>query len=223
MIIGSHLFDELDYSRIACITGSLSAGKTRLAFEIPLHYWHQNFRVLSNARHNFVPLYDERKVITPWGPQDVRDLLYKKFVILDEGGSYIRKAAVASQIIRSAGKANYYVIFPGKRLPHADLQEMVIEPVFDFYTNFGIPAILWSYKINATKRYSRNFWQVFPALVHGTYSTLTSSAAIDEFEKKAENTVQWLAKMEGQDAGAAREAGLDGLADDLATLGAGLS
>ena len=34
MILGSRLFDELDQERIVCITGSLSGGKTRLAFDL---------------------------------------------------------------------------------------------------------------------------------------------------------------------------------------------
>ena len=52
-VLGSRLYDELDQERMICITGSLSGGKTRLAFDIALFYWRKGFRVFSNVPHNF--------------------------------------------------------------------------------------------------------------------------------------------------------------------------
>jgi hypothetical protein len=204
MIIGSRLFDELDQERIICITGSLSGGKTRLAFDIALFYWRRGYRVFSNVPHNF----------ENWTGEQRYDL-WKSFVIIDEGGEYVRQAKVASSITRSAGKANYYAIFAGKRLPHKNLQDIIIRPRFDFYQNFGIPLILWRGVVNADEKYKFVFWQVLPQLVHGTYSTRTSSGGIEEVFARAARTVDLLAEMEGQQAGQQTEAGFGGLADDL--------
>jgi len=125
MILGTRLYDELDQERIICITGSLSGGKTRLAFDIALFYWRRGWRVMSNVPHNF----------ENWMGREEFDL-YKSFVIIDEGGEYVRQAKVASLVTRSAGKANYYAVFAGKRLPHKNLQDIVIKPRFDFYQKY---------------------------------------------------------------------------------------
>ncbi|MBI3167257.1 MAG: hypothetical protein HYZ22_02180 [Chloroflexi bacterium] len=213
MILGSRLFDELDQERIICITGSLSGGKTRLAFDIALFYWRRGWRVMSNVPHNF----------ENWTSVETYDL-FKTFVIIDEGGEYVRQSKVASAITRSAGKANYYAIFAGKRLPHKNLQDIVIRPRFDFYQNYGIPLILWRAVVNADEKYKFVFLQALPQLVHGTYSTRTSSGGIEDVFARAERTVKILAEMEGQEAGQQTEAGYTGLADDLAeTFGSGLS
>jgi hypothetical protein len=204
MILGSRIFDELDYERIVCIGGSLSAGKTRLAFDLALPYWRKGYRVRSNVPHNFVDLDNAKG-----------KLLYKTFCILDEGGEYVREQLVASSITRSAGKADYYAIFSGKRLPHKMMQGMIISPRFDFYVNFGIPAILWSANVKAEKNYKFLFWQVFPQLVHGTYSTLTSSGGIEEFIKQAQSTMDDLARREGQEAGRAVAGTVIGFYDDI--------
>jgi len=204
MILGSRLYDELDQERIINITGSLSGGKTRLAFDLALYYWRKGFRIVSNVPHNF----------TNWTGVTSYDL-FKTFLIIDEGGEYVRQAKVASAITRSAGKANYYAVFAGKRLAHKNLQDIVIRPRFDFYQNYGIPLILWRAKVNADESYKFSFWQFMPSLVHGTYSTKTSSGGIEDIFARAERTVQILASMEGQEAGKQTEAGLSGFADDL--------
>jgi len=204
-ILNSRLYDELDQERIICITGSLSGGKTRLAFDIALFYWRRGFRVFSNVPHNF----------NHWMGQGDFDL-FKTYVVIDEGGEYVRQAKVASLITRSAGKANYYAVFAGKRLPHKNLQDIVIRPRFDFYQNYGIPVILWKAKVNADENYKFSFWQVFPSRIHGTYSTKTSSGGIEDIFSRASRTVERLAQMEGQEAGQQVEAGYTGLADDLA-------
>jgi hypothetical protein len=213
MILGSRLFEELDQERIICITGSLSGGKTRLAFDLALFYWRRGYRVFSNVPHNF----------KNWTGVETYDL-FKSYVIIDEGGEYVRSSKLASAVTRSAGKANYYAIFAGKRLPHKNLQDIVIRPRFDFWQNYGIPLILWRAVVNADEKYKFVFFQAFPSLVHGTYSTRTSSGAIEDISSRALRTVELLAKMEGQTAGESLEAGYTGLADDLAEgLGQGLS
>ena len=207
-ILGERLFNELDQERYICITGSLSGGKSRLAFDIALHYWRQGFRVLANVPHNFIDTDLTR-------PDE--GMLYRSYCVIDEGGEYIRTAKLSSLITRSAGKADYYVVFAGKRLPHKELQGIIIKPRFDFYQNYGIPVILWRALVNATEKYKFPFWQVFPSAIHGTYSTRTSSGGVENFISRAALTVQHLAAMEGQEAGQQAEAGFAGLADDLSS------
>ena len=202
-IFGEHIFNEIDTERIICITGVLSGGKTRLAFDLALPYWRKGYRVISNVPHNFS------------GDQG-QPHLFNSFCILDEGGEYVRKAKTASMLTRSAGKANYYGIFSGKRLPHKELQGIVIRPRFDFYSNFGLPLILWTARIFSDVPYKISFIQYFPQALHGTYSTLSSSGGIEAILARAENTVNILAQMEGHEAGTQDEAGLLGFADDLA-------
>lgn len=205
MILGSRLFEELDQERMICITGSLSGGKTRLAFDIALFYWRRGYRVFSNTVHNF----------DNWtGVEGYH--LFKSFVVVDEPGEYVRQSKAASVITRSAGKADYYAIFAGKRLPHKNLQDIVIRPRFDFYQNYGIPLILWRAVVNADEKYKFVFLQAFPQLVHGTYSTRSSSGGIEDIFARAQRTVEILAESEGQEAGIQQEAGYGGLADDLA-------
>lgn len=205
-ILNDRVFNELDQERILCITGALSGGKSRLAFDIALHYWRMNFRVLSNVPHNFVH-----------NGEDDFDL-FKTFNIIDEGGEYVRAQKLASAITRSAGKANYYMVFAGKRLPHKELQQIIIKPRFDFWQNYGIPLILWRAHVNCDEKYKFPVWQYLPQNLHGTYSTLTSSGGIEQIIARAENTVVKLARMEGQTAGASIDAGIGGFADDLASL-----
>ncbi len=206
MILGERLFHELQDERMACIEGSLSAGKTRLSFDIALSFWRRGYRVLSNIPHNYKGVKPHTKA----------NLLHRTFVILDEGGEYIREQTIASQITRTAGKANYFILFPGKKLPHKNLQGMIIVPRFNFLANFGIPLILWRANVRASTKYHFNFWQIFPQLVHGTYSTKTSSGSIEPFMVMAQNTIELLAKEEGQQAGQAVAASLSGFYDDLA-------
>jgi len=212
MILGTRIFDELQDERSICITGALSGGKTRLGFDLALGYWRRGYRVFSNVPHNF-----DDWMISDENPDNPG--LFRSFCILDEGGEYVRQAKLASQITRSAGKADYYTLFTGKRLPHKDLVRIVVLPRFDFYRNFGIPAILWQAKImTAEPKYKFLFWQVFPQVIHGTYSTLSSSAGIENFVTRALVTVNLLARMEGHDAGVQQEAGASGLADDLSAF-----
>jgi len=214
MIIGDRIYNELDDERSICITGALSGGKTRLGFDLALRYWRLGYRVFANVPHNFDHLE---------GIDNTYDL-YRSFVVCDEGGEYVRKSLLASTITRSAGKADYYVLFTGKRLPHKELQRIIVMPRFDFYRNYGIPVIVWRAKIlSADPVYKFNFTQVFPQVLHGTYSTRSSSAGIDDFISRAQNTVLRLAREEGHEAGAGTEAGLEGLADDLAQAQSELS
>lgn len=209
-ILNPRVFDELDQERIICITGALSGGKSRLAFDLALYYWRKGFRVISNVPHNF-----DTDFITEKRQQQQH--LENDFIILDEGGEYVREAKLASMITRSAGKANYYVIFSGKRLPHKNLQDIIIRPRFDFYQNFGIPLVLWKGTVNASERYNFPIWQFNPKKLHGTYSTLSSSGAITEIIARASLTVDILAAREGQVAGVQAEAGFQGMAEDIAS------
>ena len=176
-----------------------------MAFDIALPFWNRGYRVLANVPHNFV---------NRTGNKDFD--LYKTVVIVDEGGEYIREAKDASLLTRPAGKANYYVIFSGKRMPHKNLQDIVVKPRFDFWKNYGIPLILWRAKVNADEKYIVPFWQLVPQLIHGTYSTKTSSGDITQLLQMALITVERLANEEGQKAGKQNVAGLYGFADDLA-------
>jgi len=204
MIVGDRIFNELDTERIICIGGSLSGGKTRLAFDLARYYWRRGWRVNSNTAHNF----------KTYGADPFH--LFKTFNIVDEGGEYVRSAKIASLITRSAGKADYYVVFAGKRPPHKNLQDIIVKPRFDFYQNYGLPVILWRVRVNSDIPYVFTFWQILPQRIHGTFSTRSSSGGIETFIKRAEFTVQELARMEGQDAGIQVEAGVKGFADDLA-------
>lgn len=215
MILGDRLYNELDYERIFCITGALGGGKTRLAFDIALMYWRKGYKVISNVPNSFVP--QPSNFSHPSTDFD----LFNSFLVIDEGGEYVRKDKIASAVTRSASKANYYVIFAGKRLPHKNLQDVIIKPRFDFWVNYGIPLILWRAKVNSDEPYKFTFWQFLPQLVHGTFSTRTSSGGIEQIFTRAITTVEILAREEGQEAGQQQEAGFDGLADDLAALGGG--
>lgn len=208
-ILGDRLFNELDQERVVCITGALSGGKSRLAFDIALHYWRRGYRVKSNVGHNF----------TDWMVTHPKGLLYRTFNILDEGGEYVREAKVGSLITRSAGKADYYAIFSGKRLPHKDLCNVIIKPRFDFWQNYGIPMILWRVKVKSEEPYKYPVWQWLPHLMHGTYSTLSSSQGIENFLVLARQTIERLAQDEGEEAGESVTAGLDSIAEDLQTSG----
>jgi len=205
MILGTKIFNELDQERTLCITGHLSGGKTRLGFELALPYWRNGYRVLSNVPHNF---------INKTGNNDLD--LYRSFLVVDEPGEYIREAKDASAITRSAGKADYYAVFTGKRLPHKNLQDIVVEIRFNFWENYGIPLILWRANVRASVKYKIPFWQVLPQAMHGTYSTRTSSGSIQQLLDMAQITVEKLARSEGQEAGQQKVAGIHGFADHVA-------
>jgi len=211
-ILGVRLFEEFDEMRTICIGGGLSAGKTRLAFDIALPYWRRGYRIFSNVPHNF----------SHWmGDNDFA--LFRSLCIFDEGGEYVRDQKTASMLTRSEGKADYYSIFCGKRMPHKNLQDVVIKPRFNFYMNYGVPLILWHVKVNADDAYKFGFFQYLPQKMHGTYSTLTSSGGIEKILLRAEFTVKRLAEMEGQIAGVQADAGVTGLAEDFASGIASLS
>jgi hypothetical protein len=76
---------------------------------------------------------------------------------------------------------------------------------------------LWKVKVKTDDAYKFHFWQFMPSLVHGTYSTKSSTAGIEDFLSRAAATVDLLAASEGQVAGKQADAGLEGLADDLAS------
>lgn len=169
MFIGGDLSKEMILSRVLVITGSLSAGKTRLA----IHLWYHYFRGYSLYAN--IPL-------SPSLSRPLPPTFHHSYVVLDEGGVFVREAKLASKIIRSAGKADYFVVFSGRRQPHKDLSELVIEPVFDFFRNFGVPALLWRYSyFGGRKSYTRLFLQLFPQVVHGLFDTYSPSEGIDAF------------------------------------------
>lgn len=211
MIAGQRIYDELDLSRGACIIGSLSGGKSRLAFDLAIPYWREGYRVVSNVPHNF------GETLGAFGWEGLSTLA-KCFVIFDEGGEYVRSQKLATALTRSQGKADWYGIFAGRKLPHKILQEIVIEPAFDFYLNYGLPFILWRVIIYGAKKIKFNFFQYGFSKVHGIYSTISSSAAIDNLSALAKSTVDKLAEAEGHQAGEASEAGIFGFADDMASI-----
>jgi hypothetical protein len=208
-ILGERIYNELDQERSVCITGALSGGKTRLAFDLALRYWRKGYKVNSNVLHNFVPIAPDHK----------HGGLFRTFNIMDEGGEYIREAKVASLITRSAGKADYYMVFSGKRLPHKNLQDVIIKPRFDFWQNYGIPLILWRVTVATNDKYTFPLWQWLPSHLHGTFSTLSSSAGIEDILSTAQYTVEKLASIEGQVAGVSREATFSGIAEDFQETG----
>jgi len=211
MILGDKLFHELEYDRNICITGAVSAGKTNLAFDIASHYWRRGYNIVSNIPHNYyqVPGRFEH----PSTDQD----LFNTMVVVDEGGEYVRDQKLGSAITRSEGKANYFVVFAGKKLPHKILQDIIIRVRFDFWTNFGIPLILWRGKVNGSDvPYKFAFWQFIPQLIYGTYSTRTSSGGLASIVARARNTIEILAREEGQEAGIVGDPTLISLADDIA-------
>lgn len=222
-IYSQRIYSELDTERIACISGVLSGGKTRLAFDLAVPYWRSGkYQINSNVISNFEGLPQTKFYQNVRIPAEENTHLFKTFNILDEGGEYVRTLKLSSSITRSAGKADYYMVFAGKKMPHKELQGLVIRPRFNFWDNFGLPLILWKAKVNCDTPYTFNFIQWFPQAIHGTYSTLSSSAGIENIITRADNTVRLLATMEGQIAGETREAGLEGLADDFANGTEGL-
>lgn len=223
-IYSQRVFSELDAERIICIGGILSGGKSRLAFDLAVSYWRsRKYQINSNVAHNYKGVEQTKFYNGVELPSEPNTHLFKTFNILDEGGEYVRTVKLASSITRSAGKADYYMIFAGKKMPHKDLQGVVIKPRFNFWDNYGLPLILWKVKVQTDDPYHFNFVQWFPHMVHGTYSTISSSAGIEDIIKRADTTVRLLAAMEGQVAGVAAEAGIEGLADDFAEARNGLA
>lgn len=221
MIIGAQFLKELELSRIVCVPGSVSSGKTRLIVDLyASHFYTKGYRYIANIPHNFprhpwenLPERDKpTKQITDTaafalfqtqyaGLFTPETLLYKTFIHLDEAGEVARTSKLSSLVTRSAGKANSIVAISGKKLPHKDLQEIVCVAVYDFDVNLGLPFILWNAKVNpgpGVKPYSFLFWQVFPRLVHGIYSTMGSGGSIDSIVNAAALTVARLAYDEGQ-------------------------
>ena len=197
MLIGNRFIDELQSERVAYIGGSLDAGKTRLAFEAARFLWLRGYRVIANVPHNYLRPESHDK-----------SFLYKSVVILDEGGEFFRDAKTGSVITRSAAKSDYYVLIPAKRPPHKSMVRLSISPRFNFLSVYGIPAIWWKVVVRADQNYTVSFWQIFPGLIHGTYSTKTSAGGIEIILSLAEKTAKKLANDEGQEAGQELKTGL---------------
>ena len=181
IIYDDGFFAELDDNRTLVITGRLSSGKTLLAVELAERYLKKGYRLASqiNCVWN-----DDLEEIKP----DEKGR-YKMVAIIDEGGLYFRTQKSASSVSSFAAKIDSYIIFSGKKLPHADLCTLTCQVWFDAQKWFLLPFKIWRYDVfNGNKTYHGFFYQTGWWLYWGIYDTLDpgdNPAIIVDWFKKA--------------------------------------
>lgn len=164
MIVGGGAFyTELDDSRMCAIAGRLGSGKTLTALELAERYLKRGYRLVSNVR-------------SVWGDDWDRSLSAdnsaRTVLLVDEGGLYVRTMKTVSALTAFARKLDCYIILAGRRLPHEEMCELVVEPFFDFRRNLVVPAKLWRWTQRMGKTYGGYFLQSGESGLYGTYDTV---------------------------------------------------
>jgi len=174
-------FAELDDNRTLVITGRLSSGKTLLAVELAERYLKKGYKLISQIACVW---NDEIESVT--ADSSGR---YRAVAIIDEGGLYFRTQKSASSVSSFAAKVDTYLIFSGKKLPHADLCTLTCQVWFDAQKWFYLPFKVWRYEVhNGSKAYHGHFLQTGWWMYYGIYDTVDpgdNPAYIVEWFKKA--------------------------------------
>lgn len=183
IVAGSaRFYAELEQERIICVSGQLGSGKSLIAHMIAHPYLQQGYRFVTN-------------MASVWAEPDWRHIQplpplyqYKVVAALDEPGLYVRTFKTASVLSSFARKLDAYLIFCGKKLPHQDLQNLVLYQWFDFYKNFLIPLKVYRYDVHVstTKSYQGYIWVSAWQAYYGIYSTLDPGDFPEEMVKAFE-------------------------------------
>lgn len=163
----AQFYAELDQERIICIGGQLGSGKSLITHLIAERYLKMGYRFVTNMSSAWA---DDWRTIKPLPPL----MQYKLFCAIDEGGLYVRSFKTVSILSSFARKLDCYLAFCGKKLPHADLQNLVLYQWFDFYKHFLIPIKVYRYDVHVstTKSYHGYIWVTAWQAYYGIYSTL---------------------------------------------------
>lgn len=209
--------NELDQSRMFWIGGALSYGKTRFAVDTYMSaYADKGYDLVTNFKTILSRNYYENLHDIDFGENRLLNL----WLILDEGGRYMRNYKVIDPIAFAAAKLNCYIAMPGRRAPHIDLLELSVTPLFSTKKIFGIDfATVWRYSVDERKKsYAGIVLQVLPQAVHGVYSTLDPSyTPVDILKYFQDKTVEF-AEKEGQYMGGVEEFASTDMADTFAAL-----
>lgn len=166
-------FAELDDSFMVYITGRLGSGKSLGGLELSERYLKLGYKYLTQMN-------------TVWN-DDVSTMTMdeygrRKVVIhIDEVGLYFRTAKSAGAVSSFARKQACYLIFTGRKAPHADLCDLTLQLWFDLYKYLLIPIKIWRYdRENGKKSYHGYvvqfaWWEYF-----GVYDTLDPGDNPDE-------------------------------------------
>lgn len=182
---GPRFYAELEQERIMCFTGQLGSGKSLVSHMIAQPYLAKGYRFVTNMASAWADDYTKIKPLLP-------NYQYKVFSVLDEAGLYVRTFKTVASLSSFARKLDAFLIFCGKKLPHADLQNLVLYQWFDFYKNFLIPVKVYRYdvQISTTKKYSGYIWVTGWQAYYGLYSTLDPGdfpeSIVKSFEKWTE-------------------------------------
>jgi len=178
-------YAEFEQERIMCVSGQLGSGKSLITHLIARPYLMRGYRFITNMASAWASNIDDIKPIPPL-------MQYKVFGALDEPGLYVRTFKTVASLTSFARKLDSYLVFCGKKLPHADLQNLVLYQWFDFYKNFLIPVKVYRYDVHVstTKTYSGYIWVTGWQAYYGIYSTLDPGGypedLVQAFEKWTE-------------------------------------
>lgn len=178
----ARFFAEFDQERIMCFSGQLGSGKSLLSHMIAEHYLQSGYRFVTNMASVWAEDWKQLQPIPPL-------MQYKVCAVIDEGGLYVRTFKSASALSSFARKLDSYLIFCGKKLPHQDLQSLVLYQWFDFYKNFLLPVKVYRYdvSVSTTKTYHGYIWVSLWQAYYGIYSTLDPGDYPEEILKAFEH------------------------------------
>jgi len=168
IVAGSaRFYAELEQERIICIGGQLGSGKSLLTHMVARPFLDRGYRFVTNMASSWA---DDWRTLRPIPPLNQ----YKVVAAMDEAGLYVRTFKTVSLLSSFARKLDSYLIFCGKKLPHQDLQNLVLYQWFDFNKNFLIPLKVYRYdvQVSTTKKYSGYIWVSLWQAYYGIYSTL---------------------------------------------------
>jgi hypothetical protein len=155
MIIGADsLLSEISRFWIVSIAGEKGSGKDLLCNDLAYFWLKRGYKFWSNQFHVWNdPLYrepateqEERFAVDMEGSKLYPDI-YKRVVVLSEGGRYLREYKYFEDLFEFARKMKSVFFFPSDRLPHLDLQRLLLYPRFSFQQMFGFLGGVWGYRV----------------------------------------------------------------------------
>lgn len=193
MIIDTGFISEFLTERIVCITGSLGSGKTLIAHEIAEYFLKKGYRFYGNCKSEWIDDYVVE--LNKKGEQ------VKAVILCDEGGLYVRTFADVKRLASYARKLDLYIIFSGKKLPHEDLQSLVLYCWYDFFKNWRIPLKIWRYdvEVQTSKSYHGYIYQTGWWKYYGVYSTLDPGDDVEGTLKKIDKWIDRFRELYGDE------------------------
>lgn len=168
LINGGSVLELVRAYRLCWLTGKFSGGKTSFAHYMAKTFLDEGYRYVTNNASIWA---DDLREVQLFPADDDRHAHHlRAYVVVDEGGLYLKSGKQVEQIAAYAAKMDCIYVIPSFFPPAKDFQVLTIQPLFSFQST-GIPLIVykWTVRLGGFRDGGWFAW-FYPQEIYGTYS-----------------------------------------------------